>query len=1402
MSVAGAWDDAAMHELRVATRECAFDWARVAERVSAVRAKTTAAECRDSFARDFAASDASDEISEPDCEGAVVVPTSVPETFQELMLHIEAQEEENLKRKERIFERVLHSLGGAGMTDSVDALGVSAALNEVQLAFYEAQALRQAEKTKRERRQLEAAEQELLSRQRLDLQKRFDEGSDDSVGIPWDPNPQEASMEVEFGDVPAEYFKQLENFRIDDLLESAEFDSMLASIEEDLNSTAGAKEDADSELSEVLRFLDESATRRKKTDKAKPTTATTTTTLEKTQSGASSSKASPTVDRCVVSKETSQVYLLGTTLAESTSAPNLLPPPAAPSSDTLRTKRLPRILPKEDDSEEDDDTYGDDQGWAQGRAAINNRAATSRPPPSTGSFPLPPPSECMTQIPISEDDDELCVEAKSGNDELIEASTSPVVRTTLSTHDETADSIDPNRKSPLLVRHAEQPVSSSVGGSLATSRRERGNKRGIMNGAKVLKMQTAQTLQATGPDVDVPASTSSATPFSLDTPSVLVQPASPLPSTQELAEHELMASFPLLPSVSPSSIIRLEGAVSSPSELAHCLLAAARSACRFLSINHSDNSLSIILDGDKSCIDPGLLHLQLYTSLPPSEEGVVISQCSPTSTVTQSFSFLLHSYMIAPDHADALQQFLLSCEKCGIMLVGVRTAYVTAKRLTTQHRRILNSDMFRQISDDGAEKMVIILAFTGPKNDVLSLSATEMFRDLLGPDDPTLAKKTDPTSVRARFGISREKNVGVTIPITPHNIRRDLHFWFGPEGCAHSCSVSSRKSFLSLSQRLHTAVFVFEDAEGLDSMRLQNSQLSVVSLCHQTLRKGFAAALSCEIVVATSQIEAVTGRTFDGKIAMALVVTLTSFAGEECTKEMMSLLARGVELLALDPKYWPIEFVCRPDFKMDIFHPVDNSFFSHLSKMDPLDFGSHFSTGLPDVVTFLLRSDVGCLTILQQREFVLYELAQSFLPGVPSCILAMGDTSSGDFAVCVRSLGSVEGSNEVAIAMNNKLQSACLLAKVKCAVTIRLVKGLSCCEMICSNFLSRSRCFTSLALREAQDLVPGISSGIEVLFPPFEFMSCGIIFIPISTDRLLSRVLKRMERLSLDIQALEVCALNERCLSLIADDATRIYGLNHAGVNERFQSLESSTLYFAVLLSGNSVLSTLKNTVGPPDFQLALSAFPKSLVGSVADYAKPDLFATLTVPTSIALINHIFQTDVGQILASKPLMMGVEREQFVEPNFLNQVKRIPHDHVFQLVCGRVLTGVGSGSDAALFVVTHALISEIGLSTLFDSIARESFVVVYLKSSCLDGNTTRRVLDACGHSSLSMKPSATLLTAGPCLFVAVDGPAGSLSRIQSLTLPNSRDILWKLKSGEWGVAGSSSARIAREMFQFL
>ena len=1404
----GAWDDATMHELRVATLECAFDWFRVAERVSAVRAKTTAAaECRDRFARDFTASDASDEIESSEAQseaGAeVVVATNGGETFQELMRHIEDQEEENLRRKERIFERVLQSLGGAGMADSVDALGVSVELNEVQLAFYEAQSLRQAEKTKRERKQLEAAEQEMLSRQRLDLQRRFDEGSADSVGIPWDPSPQQRGEE--FCDIPAEYLEQLENFRIDDLLESAEFDSMLASIEEDLIATAGAKEDGDSELSEVLRFLDESATRRSNT--VMPNSSPATTTIEKFKV-VTSSKVSPHRD---VSKETTaQVYLPGTTApGESTSASNLLPPPSARSSDTLRTKSLNRILLEEDDDADDDDVHGDDdKGWAHGRAAIKNRAASvvSRPP-SAESFPLPPPNVGLTQIPISEDDEESCVEAKSGDDNsddlLEDDNTSPVVPATL---DVTTDSIDPKDVSVFLgeaqVKHVEKPVLSSVGGSLASSRRERGNKRGIMDGAKIMKMQIAETLHAASTVVDVPAPISSTpTPPSTDLPSV-VPFASPLPSTQRTAEHELIASFPQLPSVLPSSIVNLVGPVSSPSVLAQYLLAAARSACHLLSINLSDNSFSVVFDGDKSGVDPGLLHLQ-HTSLSPCEEGMLCSQSLPTSTCTQSFSFLLHSYMMVADKADALQQLLQSCEKFGLMLVGVRTAYVTFKSLTTQHRRILNSDMFRQIFDDGAEKMVIILALTGPKNDTLNISAPEIFRELLGPDDPALARNTDPTSVRAKYGISREQNIGVTIPVTPHNIIRDLQFWFGPEECPHS-SVRPRKSLLSPSQRVHTAVFVFKDVDGLDSMRLQNSQVSVINMCHMMLRRGFAVAHTCEIIVATSQVEAVTGRTFDEKIAMALVVTFTSFAGEACLKELMSLLARGVELLVSDSKNWPFEFVCRPDFKMDLYHPADNSMSSQLSKMDPLDLGSHVSTGLPDVVTFVLRADVESshLQTFQQREFVLYELGQSFVPGVPTCILAMGDTSSGDFAVCVRSLGAVESANEVATALNKKLQCACLSAKVKCAVTIKLLKGLSSCEMLCSNFLSRSRCFTSLAHREARDLVPGISSGVEVLFPPFEFISCGIIFIPISAGRLLSRVLKRMERLSLNIQALEVCTLNERCLSSMAGDATRVYGLNHAGVHERFQSLDSSTLYFAVLVSGNSVLSTLKNTVGPPDYQLALTAFPKSLVGSVADYAKPDLFATLTVPTAIELINHIFQTDVGQILASKPLMIGVEREQFVQPLFLHQRTRIPHDQVFQLVRGKAVIGMGSGSDAALFVVTHALINEIGLSTLFDSLARESFVVNYLKSSCLDGNTTRRVLDACGHSSLSMKPSVTSLTAGPCLFVAVDGPAGSLSRIQSLTVPNSRDIIWKLKSGEWGVAGSSSARIAREMFQFL
>lgn len=72
--------------------------------------------------------------------------------------------------------------------------------------------------------------------------------------------------------------------------------------------------------------------------------------------------------------------------------------------------------------------------------------------------------------------------------------------------------------------------------------------------------------------------------------------------------------------------------------------------------------------------------------------------------------------------------------------------------------------------------------------------AASVLRTLLGPDDPSLARKTDPTSLRALFGTSKEHNLVYPIPHSADRLFKETSFWFG--GRAAVTSVSKNVTLL------------------------------------------------------------------------------------------------------------------------------------------------------------------------------------------------------------------------------------------------------------------------------------------------------------------------------------------------------------------------------------------------------------------------------------------------------------------------------------------------------------------------------------------------------------------------------------------------------------------------------
>jgi len=821
------------------------------------------------------------------------------------MLRIEEEENRNFRRKEEIFERVLSSLGGPDMLGtSADArIMVEEAISDVHKAFKDAQITRETEKKKREQRRLEAVEQETLLNQRMQLQRRFDEGSIDAQGVSWEPSTQ-----LDEEDTDEATIKLSSTFRIEDVLESAEFDAMLAGIEEDLNATAGEKEEWSSELSEVLKFLDENASRRKTQVASRQTPDSNASKVEDSNP--------PSLPTILLASESSAITNI---LSQMTSLSSTLPSAPKPAQrDPVklpsRTPKHERIVTQEEEEEEDDDEEDVDEehesnSWKTKRAAIKGRSASV--PSRVFQVEKPQEKIKMTQIAIEESDengendslDDSKEETVASSEFPFQSLPQPHINTESKTTNSLDLSVSPYEQ-PQIVNSSQAAIFkeqendteiaiprtfsvATVGGSLAATRRDRERvKPGIMSAAKVLSKRETTSLTTE-----------------------IVAPVTSGEDIQEGVKSELAASikeelisaisaFPRLPNAATNHLI-IEGRVSTAKELISCMIGAASSKTRVVSINFLDqNACVVFAGGDKSDLNQKLSHFQV-SSNPLEYPLEAVYHHGAYETELQSFCFLLHSYMLSPDHAHSLEQFLQLCESKGLLLVGVQTFYLPSSNncIDARYRRFIQPVFGKQNPEVDEGKMVVMLAFSGPKNDMLGVFATDIFRDLLGPEDPSLAQKTDPSSARARFGESKENNIGISIPYTATNIRRDLQFWFGSTESL-TTGPNTRKTALKPIKRFHTAIFIFPVIENADSFRLQASQVAILTLCHRALCCGLASESEYELLSSEGQMGDMA--THDEVPAMALKVFFGCFIEDDNAGDLFLFLQHGADTVKVE----------------------------------------------------------------------------------------------------------------------------------------------------------------------------------------------------------------------------------------------------------------------------------------------------------------------------------------------------------------------------------------------------------------------------------------------------------------------------------------------------------------------
>ncbi len=279
------WPRDLIHFLNQTTRDCRFDWKEIHSRVTnyivenkvhgIVEANVSVAVCREVFAAVNTVQPPAPTVQSATDNQRRKLTSDVLEslTLEELIEHVEKTEQEMNKRKEEIFQRVLHSLGGSVAENSASSGNIlqgGVVEDDATIAYHKLQQERDEIKRKQEERIFEQRERERLAKERDLLRKRFDADSEDAQGeyptlsgashrnrqdFPKQSVSANAYIEEEF-DEEEEYDEErkarneainsmFEEVSMEQILSGYEFDVILSELEKELDAQAVGKDDGE-----------------------------------------------------------------------------------------------------------------------------------------------------------------------------------------------------------------------------------------------------------------------------------------------------------------------------------------------------------------------------------------------------------------------------------------------------------------------------------------------------------------------------------------------------------------------------------------------------------------------------------------------------------------------------------------------------------------------------------------------------------------------------------------------------------------------------------------------------------------------------------------------------------------------------------------------------------------------------------------------------------------------------------------------------------------------------------------------------------------------------------------------------------------------------------------------------
>jgi hypothetical protein len=249
------WTPACLNSLRKATRKHKFNFEFVAEEMRQQFADSgvtdvlvTSELCRRVFAGDYYAESVPAEVRpvEKATSSAPTLPAKDNLTHSQIMDMIQANEDENIAKQEKIFSRVLSSLKGSDSATTTNIASPTIRANSEQLfaRVEEQKRLRDERRKKMEQAQRDEEERRELERQREILRNRYqdklqaNELEDAALSL---SNDSIDSNDIDF----PESHMEILSVNMKDVFESKEFDMILSELESDIATSLPPGENID-----------------------------------------------------------------------------------------------------------------------------------------------------------------------------------------------------------------------------------------------------------------------------------------------------------------------------------------------------------------------------------------------------------------------------------------------------------------------------------------------------------------------------------------------------------------------------------------------------------------------------------------------------------------------------------------------------------------------------------------------------------------------------------------------------------------------------------------------------------------------------------------------------------------------------------------------------------------------------------------------------------------------------------------------------------------------------------------------------------------------------------------------------------------------------------------------------